>query len=333
MKKPTFKTVLLILCAVYALVVAAGLWIFYGWLARYEQHHPVGAMNGYFEQLKSGKTDAVIADSEFPFDAYNTKEIYLQYLSEKYRGGYGKWQYADMDTDKSDAILVYDVYENDQKYGTLYLTERDGGTYSVRSDWAWGEETVIESPLTPLVNGAAATPEGEVQTVALFDGAAGELPTFRRYRVRTLLPPVITAAEGEAESETVNGVIRLTAKPTAADDTALRTAAETAARTYACFISGDLPLAEINALLESGTPFAKGVRSYDQKWYNKHKSVAFEQMTVSAPIQWSADAFTVQVSFDFVVSRGYDSHTYPTKYNIALRRAGNGYKVTNIASI
>lgn len=331
MKKLTFRKGLLLLSVVYACIIAVGLVLFWRYLDRYEAQHPVGAMNSYFDALKNGDTEKLLADSAFPFDSYNTESIYIEYLSNKYMGGDGNWQYAAMDADDKNGIYTYDVYENNKKYGTLYLTRAENG-WQVRSDWAYTNETVLASPEVPYVNGAAVTAQGETQPVSLFEGAAGEVPAVARYHVKTLNTPEITLADGKAVLIVLeDGVTRVTKQPAAEDEQALRALAEKAARTYACFISGDAALSELNTLIESGTPFAKGLRAYDAKWYNQHETVAFESMQVKAPVMWSDTAFSVEVSFDFVVNRRYDTHTYPTAYNIALRRTGNGFRVVNIA--
>ncbi len=331
MKKWRFGWTLILQALVLAVAIAFGLCKFWGYLARYEAAHPVGAMNAYFDALKAGDTQQIIADSDFPFDAYNTEDMYVQYLSAKYNQGVGRWQYAEMAADAENGTYTYDVYESDQKYGTLYLQKQEDG-WHIRSDWAYAHETVLSAPFVPLVNGAPAQASGEPQALALFEGISGEMPSLTTYTVKTLLPPTVETASGEAvKAEQEDGSARLTMTPTAVDVEKLTPLAEQVARTYACFISQDAKLEELNVYLESGTPFAKAVRSHDNKYYNKHKSVVFENMQVETPIMWSQDIFSVQVSFDFVVSRGYDSHTYPTAYDVAFRRVGNDFKVLNIA--
>lgn len=327
MKKLSFKKWILLLSAVYAVLIVVGLLCFGGYLKRYEASHPVGAMNGYFAALAAGDTDKIIEQSGFPFDAYNTKDAYVSYLSARYNGGVGNWQYALMDS--TDDTYTYDVYESHQKMGTLTLT-REKGTYAVRSDWAYGTKTVVRSPQTVLVNGAPLT-LGDAKTVTAFAGAKGTLPAVSTATVETLQAPALSLDGVETVlTEQTDGSILVTPKPQ--DAAAVKAFAETAAKTYALYISNDLERGELVALMEGGTPFASGVYAYDGKWYNKHNSAVFENMQVSEPIQWSADCFTVEVRFDFVVSRTYDTHTYPTAYTVAVRKSG-GYKVVNIAPL
>ena len=327
MKKIGFKKGFLLLCAVYAVLIMVGLLCFRGYLKKYEASHPVGAMNGYFAALAAGDTERIVEQSAFPFDAYNTKEAYVAYLSERYNGGVGSWQYALMDS--ADDTYTYDVYESHKKVGTLTLV-REKDTYIVRSDWAYGAKTTVQSPQTVLVNGAPLT-MGQAQTVAVFSGVKGTLPTVSAATVETLMPPTLSL-DGVPSVQTVqkDGSILIT--PVPQDAAALKAFAETAAKTYALYISNDLERGELTKLMEGGTPFATGVYAYDGKWYNKHISTAFENMQVSEPIQWSADCFTVEVRFDFVVRRTYDAHTYPTAYTVAVRKSG-GYKVVNIAPL
>ena len=325
MRKLSFKKSFLLLCAVYAAVIAVGLLCFSGYLKRYEASHPVGAMNGYFAALASGDTATIVEQSAFPFDAYNTKEAYVAYLSERYNGGVGNWQYALMDS--TDDTYTYDVYESNAKVGTLILT-KSGKTYAVRSDWAYGAKTTVYSPQTVLANGVPLA-MGEAKTVTAFDGAKGTLPTMSCATVETLSAPILSLKDTQAVlTEQADGSILVTPAPQ--DATAVKAFAENAAKTYALYISNDIARGELTALMEGGTPFASGVYAYDGKWYNKHVSTAFENMQVGEPLQWSADTYTIEVQFDFVVRRTYDAHTYPTAYTIAVRKDGN-YKIVNIA--
>ncbi len=329
MRKLSFKKGLLVLSAFYALLIVVGLLVFRVYLKNYEEHHPVGAMNSYFADLKNGKTADIIEQSEFPFDAYNSQKNYIQYLQEKYVGGDLRWQYADMG--EKDGALVYDVYADNEKYGTLYLKKQKNGSFAVRSDWAYGYEKEMVSPVIPQINGIALEKQGESETVTDFVGAPGENPVVSCFTVKTLLIPTITVNETPAVTETLkDGTVQVTT-PFTRDVSLLKTFAETAATTYAKYISQDETYGNFAVLCQSGTPFLQGVRAYDNQWYNKHTSIAFENMQVKDPVCWSADSITVEVSFDFIVNRTYDSHTYPTQYKIALRSTENGYKIINIS--
>ncbi len=329
MKKLTFKKGLLLLAIVYAAVIAVGLSMFYAYLERYEAGHPVGAMNAYFAALKKGNTADIIENSEFPFDAHNTESIYIEYLTEKYKNGDGHWQYASIDDDADPNTDTYAVYEDGKQYGTLYLT-RDGDGWRVRSDWAYTQEMVLSSPYPLLVNGAPLTMSCIKKPIELFAQALEEPLFTSDCTVKTLRDPVVTLEDGEAVlSEQESGVL-VTKKPQETDSKALAALAETVARTYACFISGDATLEEMHALVKAGTPFMTGLRAYDPKWYNRHVSVEFQNMQVSDVVMWSDTAFSVDVRFDFVVNRAYDSHTYPTAYQLAFEKVESGFQTVNI---
>ena len=331
MKRWAFWKTLVVIATALLSVTAIGLCMFWGYLARYEAAHPVGAMNAYFASLKSGDTQKLINDSEFPFDAYNTEQAYLQYLRKKYQNGEGSWQYAETAADPATGTYTYDVYENDQKYGTLYLA-RQGENWTVRSDWAYAEEIVISASMEVLVNGAPVKADKKGETPSLFEGIQDDMPVLSTYTVQTLLAPTVSLKEGESVlTSREDGSCRISGAVSEQDTKALQSLAEKAARTYACFISGDVKLKKLLALLEDGTPFASGVRTYDAKWYNEHVSVEFKDLQVKTPMMWTQDIFSAEVTFDFVVSRGYDEHTYPTAYDIAFRRTKNGFLVINIA--
>lgn len=334
-KHLTFRAVLIGLAVLYALIIAGGLLAFRSYLQRYERNHPAGAMDAYFQALQSGETEKILKDSDFPFDAMNTQADYLQYLKEKYHGGEGQWQYAARDS--ADGRYVYDVYESDQKYGTLTLEKIPEGGFRVFSDWSYLPEMRLISPVEPYANGISLDicRSSEAETMTEFDGVSGVTPMLTAYRIQTLLTPTVTLADGGAPVLTTleDGSVQVTPTVSESDAEKLNRFAEQVARTYACYISNDAALSELQALMESGTPFSREVRAYDNYWYNQHKSVEFKNMQTSPPMSWGADSFTVDVSFDFVVSRTYDSHTYPTSYHITCRRAGDSFRVVNITPL
>lgn len=330
MKKWTFKKGILLLGIVYAVAIAVGLLLFYGYLARYEARHPVGAMNTYFSDLKKGDTAEILANSVFPFDAYNTADVYIQYLKETYKNGDGNWQYAQVDADDNPDTDSYAVYENGERYGTLHLT-RDGDGWKVRADWAYTSDLQVQFTEELLVNGAPVTASCIRMPVKAFENAVKVPPALATHVVKTLCTPTLALSQGEAVQETMaDGTVRVTRAPSDADAAALKVLAEQAARTYACFISGDAKLEDMQALVVAGTPFANGLRAYDQKWYNEHKSVEFENMQVADAVMWNDTAFSVQVRFDFTVSRGYDAHTYPTAYELAFVKQNGNFRLANL---
>ena len=181
MSKRTFRRVVGILAVVYAVAIAVGLLCFRQYLKRYEENHPVGAMNAYFAALASNDTARILADADFPFDDLNTQEAYLQYLREKYPET-DKRQYAELPSD-TDGRLLFAVYANDQQRGTLTLQKREDDTYRVFSDWELRPMFTVTSPAVPLLNGvslAAYCEGGDPTVVPAFAGVGGTLPTERQ---------------------------------------------------------------------------------------------------------------------------------------------------------
>ena len=333
MKKHGFLKVLAVLAAVYAALIAVGTGVFWKRLDSFEKQHPVGAMNAYFAALKNGERDKILADSVFPFDAVNTEDAYWQYLLAKYANGEKRWQYAERP--REDGATVYDVYAENRHFGTLTLEKTDDG-WRVRSDCTLTPLTVIAAapPLLDGVSLADFVTADAPTPVAAFDGAGGDIPATRVYRVDCLSVGTLSLPSGAALGEKdADGAVHLTAVPSDADSAALFAFAEKTAKTYAAYISGDAAREELFALMESGTAFAGQVRAYSSYWYNKHIAIGYENLKTETPVAWSAEAFTVDVSFDFIVRRTHDSHTYPTKYRIACRRRGDGFAVSNILTL
>lgn len=322
---------LLLLAALYAVLIAVGAGLFWNYLKHYEKNHPVGAMNSYFAQLQQGERDAILADSGFPFNEINTPDIYWSYLEEKYACGACRWQYAEIP--HPDGKTVYDVYADNRRYGTLTLDRREDG-WHVCSDYTLHTLTVVAAG-EPQMNGAALSAYRTTETpVAAFDGAGGDVPATGTYTIPCLQEGAFTLNGTAPRRERAeDGTLFLYPAVSDEDTKTLTALGETVARTYAAYISGDAPLEELSALLESGTPFMRQVKAYSSYYYNKHNSIEFRELQVEPPLAWSADAFTVEVSFDFVVNRTYDSHTYPTRYRIAFRRSGTGFAVCNIQTM
>ena len=329
--RPGFGRWLLLLAGIYAVLIAVGAGIFWGYLKRYERNHPVGAMNAYFAQLRQGERDAILADSGFPFNEINTPDVYWRYLEEKYAHGDRRWQYAEVP--QTEGKTVYDVYAEDKRYGSLTLDRQPDG-WHICSDYTLQTLTVIAAG-EPQMNGVDLTAyrTGET-TVEIFAGGSGDPPATGTYTVPCLQEGTFTL-NGETPLLERDGDITLHLSPAVSepDRQALTALSEAVARTYAAYISGDAPLSELTAYLESDTDFSRQVKAYSSYYYNKHNSIDFQQLQVSAPAAWSADAFTADVSFDFVVRRTYDSHTYPTRYRIAFRRSGKGFSVCNIQTM
>ena len=329
-RRPGFGRWLLLLVGVYAVLIAVGAGIFWNYLKHYEKSHPVGAMNTYFTQLKQGERDAILADSGFPFNEINTPDAYWSYLEQKYAHGDRRWQYAQRQ--ETEGKTVYDVYADDKRYGTLTLDKRADG-WHICSDYTLQTLTVIAAGV-PRMDGADLTPYRTAETpVAAFAGGA-TAPATGTYVIPCLHEGTFTLnGESSRREQDADGTLHLSPTVSESDKQALTALSEAVARTYAAYISGDAPLEELTAYLESGTDFLRQVKAYSSYYYNKHNSIDFQQLQVSDPAAWATDTFTVEVSFDFIVRRTYDSHTYPTRYRIALCRRDAGFAVRNIQTI
>lgn len=329
--RPGFGRWLLLLAGIYAVLIAVGAGAFWGYLKRYEKNHPVGAMNAYFAQLKQGERDAILADSGFSFNEINTPDAYWAYLEEKYDHGDCRWQYAEMP--QADGKTVYDVYAKNKRYGSLILDRQPNG-WHVCSDYTLHTLTVLAAG-EPQMNGIRLTAYRTNESpVEIFTGGSSAPPAIGTYSIPCLQEGTFTInGETPHQERDANGILHLSPPVSETDRQALTALSESVARTYAAYISGDAPLSELTAYLESSTDFSRQVKAYSSYYYNKHNSIDFRQMQIHDPVAWSSDTFTVDVSFDFVVRRTYDSHTYPTSYRIAFRRSGKGFSVSNIQTM
>lgn len=327
----SFRKLLLCIAAAYLALIAVGAGLFWGYLRRYEQNHPVGAMNAYFAALQNGEQEKIFSNSRFSFSDLNTQSIYWDYLQEKYAGGDRAWQYAEQP--EENGKTVYDVYADNRQYGTLYLEKQDDG-WHVSSDYILQKLTVIAAGDAEMNGVPLAAYYTGPTPVEAFSGTSGNVPALQCYSFHCLKEGTFTLDGKPAKLERdADGTVRLYPTVSDADATALKGFAETVSRVYAAYISGDAELSQLTAHLESGTDFLRQVRAYSSYYYNKHISIDFQNMQVSEPVAWSQDTFTVDASFDFIVRRTYDSHTYPTHYRLACRRTDSGFAVVNIQTL
>lgn len=105
-----------------------------------------------------------------------------------------------------------------------------------------------------------------------------------------------------------------------------------AAKTYAYFVSGDATLANVAQLLYTDTAFYDSVKTYSSYWYISHDSAEFENLKVLNYAEYSHDAFSAEVTFDYHVrrARGNIDKTYPTHYRVSFAKIDGKMKVVNI---
>ena len=110
-------------------------------------------------------------------------------------------------------------------------------------------------------------------------------------------------------------------------------AAEQAAKTYAAFISSDAGRGELNALLLPGTEFWQAMQEFYNGWYIDHTGYAYENLQRLSLTSAGENAFTAELSFDYLVYRGAREYRYPSRYRLDFLKTANGWKAVRIATL
>lgn len=340
-KTPTaFRTVLLRIVIINAVLIIAALLILWRYLAVYESHNPIAALRGFLKDVERGDMTAVSQTLELP--APNTIADLSAYLQKIYPKG----QYRFAKLENVGEGVRYAIYDGNTKRGTAILSadKKDEKAYVVQPEIQYeGAYTVIAPAFTTVyLNGeklADTYRVGDVRAVEAFSALhdKARIPQLAEYRVENLLNvPNFTATTADGMPCTVRAdqkdphKLTVLALVNEQDKPAFFAQTETVAKLYAEYISQDAERAALLQHVYRNTDFYAAVCAYDAKWYNKHISHAFENFTITDIQYFSADTYTADVAFDYIVKRTYDSHTYPTKYHMAFQKIGDTYKLVNL---
>lgn len=103
------------------------------------------------------------------------------------------------------------------------------------------------------------------------------------------------------------------------------------AQRIAKFTSQDLSQGAILESTVPGSPAETQLKRFSNRWAPTHKSVSFENMTVSEFYVLSGDCFTCHVSFDFIITSVRDNdYPYHTEYTFCVSKYRGGGRLYNL---
>lgn len=220
-------------------------------------------------------------------------------------------------------------------------------SYSLRQETVPTTEYTVYTPShgNVLVNGkpldAAKYQHGQ-EPVAIFSVLKDPalVPSLNAYRLPGFVERPELALEGKQEGEYrfewSGNVATFTLVPSGNTEE-VQKAAENAGKLYARFVSKDASFAEFAKVLHRETVYYDVIRTYSNLWTIPHNSYRFEDFQFESISEYSKDAYSAVVSFDYVVFKdrseeGYRNITkhYPAKYRISLLRIDSAFRVVNI---
>ena len=337
-----FRWALVIIALVNVLCIAVVLCVLWQRLEDYEEKSPVAAMDAFFADVQAGRTAEIVA--RLDRRGINTAEDYTAWLQQTFSGDAAGYRYAPVSDGKTGhRYAVYD--ENGERKGEVRLFSENGetGPWTVQPAITYLSAYTVRAPayVRVLLNGRPlpdSVRTDKSEPVALFDAQRDEnrIPHMAEYVVEDLLEiPAFTAQtpQGEACLVTQDDEARTVTVhvPVTGDDLqACEQQIETVAKLYARYISQDAQLRELAAHIYKDTDFYDAVRAYDGQYYNKHISYAFEKFTISNVERFSEDTFAGDVSFDYVIKRTHDTHTFPTKYRMGFQKIDGKYQLVEL---
>lgn len=336
------------LYALALLLIGAAL-LGYLWFAldRYESNTPESSVRRYLQETAAGQWETILQDAEADLSPLDRPEDYTAWLTEVYAGL--PEEYTLVRTSGGEG-QTYALMDGSREVSRLILTPAPA-----ESGRSWQVRTLAE-PLPPVeilapegctvqVNG---TPLGsEYRTGS--QAAAGyeslpqgyEAPQAEAYRIEGLLmEPEITAVTANGSACTVaaptEGEVRTVSVTTPVPEAQAGeywAAAEQAAKTYAAFISSDAGRGELKALLLPGTEFWQAMQEFYNGWYIDHTGYAYENLQRLSLTSAGENAFTAELSFDYLVYRGAREYRYLSRYRLDFLKTANGWKVVRIATL
>lgn len=335
-----FRIALLVIVLVNLVGIAVALCLLWRHLEIYEAQSPVAAMDAFFADVQAGDTQAIVA--RLDMRGNNTPEDYAAWLNRTFSGDVSAFRYAPLPDDG--AGKRYAVYDGEKRRGEvrLYSPEGETGPWTVQPEVTYLPSYTVKAPayVKMSLNGKPLpeTCRQEETPVPLLDTQrdAARIPKTVTYIVSDLLEePVFTAStpEGtacvvELDDKTREATVRV---PVEGEELrACEEQLETVAKLYARYISQDAAFSELAAHLYKDTDFYDAVRTYDGQYYNKHNSYAFEKFAITEVERYSSDTFAGSVSFDYVIRRTHDTHTFPTKYRMAFQKIDGRYQLVEL---
>lgn len=340
-QKKIFRIVLLAIAGLNLCAIALILLWLWNRLETYEKNSPEPAMRAYFEQMHGGGLEDAAA--QIHPGGLNTLKDTADWLRQTFTGDPAAYRYVQLS--KTQEGLRYAVYDGSHRLGYVRLQSANGenGPWSARAEVTLLEPYTVRAPAfvqvslngRPLPDACRTEKSEPVEAFAALRNKEA-IPQMVEYTVSgLLLEPAFTAStpDGRAAAVSFDAQARLAAVTVPAEGTVKKEfeqLLETAAKTYARYISQDAEWAELMACVYKNSDFYDAVRNYDGKWYNKHIGYAFENFSITGVESYAADSFAGDVSFDYVVKRTHDTHTYPTRYRLAFQKIDGRYQLVNL---
>lgn len=333
--------------------------ILWGFLDDYQHSLPENVAQEGLALFETGDLDVLSRYIEYvpnPMEAENSfQEIVKQYFTPKadgageytlipqVGGGTERRYVVALDNVKV-AELVLTASGETSEYGFPLWTLSDIEITSVSGEY--GAEIVAPADVELLVNGHVLDGDFMTDNAVLLDVAGyRELPEghsqplYVRYRVDGFLKaPTVEARVsdgGECVVELTKDTGTLQSYRVthyAGDEFAAAAGikAEFAAKLYAEFITKDASMEELLPYLLPEGNLYQHLQGFSNYWYIDHDSNEFKNLKLENFIIYDASHYSCDISFDYYIRMGSQTHEYPTAYTLYFVWEENQWKLATL---
>ena len=341
-RKKRFWKIYAISTAVFAMLICGLLGFFHVYLSEYEDTRPLSVAKEAVASLAAGVNEPGFIPSEAgEFDrAADIAALFAK------AGGTANAEVVEKPGVSTEDVPVFSVREGGREICRVRLAV--SGKRRFFDGWQvdgvfFGGDNAVDITLTSetrlLLNGVQA---GDAYVVSRDDPLPGYAdfadvtPKCVRYRVEGLLYEPEIALDSDyatPKAEFKNGVWVVTYPGSEKNRSDAVDIAYAAAQAYVTYASSqDSPFAPLDRWLIPGSTLRARVLSFDRRYFTRHDSARFANMTDLDFSIYGADEFSVKLSFDYVMRSGKKEMTEKTVMTLYMLRWNGAWKISDVAS-
>ena len=333
------------LSSVMAVFIIGFLVFLWNFLASYEKSNPSYYTDNLISVLEKGdykKAAEMLSFEESEFFNFNHRTEFIQHIV----GGKEDITVSKVKSESKD-VLNY-IVKGENGNIPFSLTKEENSLpfnmsgYSISlnlektSPW---KIAVSDTALAVKVNGVSVTDKylsSETSVPYSYKTLNNNdiAPKLKTYIIDGLYtPPQITCDNGKIFTDPKNRTVFITLSSEISEE--LKTLVENSAVTYAKFISNDVSRTAVMSMIYKDTHFYASVANFSPSWYVDHDSAQAENIEIFDYTEYSPDAFSVQIKFDYRIkqSQWNINKVYPTHYRMSFAKIDGQFKIINIEVI
>lgn len=340
MKKSLFYKIYFAVVALFVVALTVGLFVFSGWLEKYEAGQPENLVESTIEAyIKNGSFCEMRDNAGLLLSKYETEDSVKNFFETTVKDK--EITYSSISKRVEGSDLGFGISADGQKFMNLYLKKASGGGYELTC--AEFEETIykeikITAPANAeiSVNGKPLEQElrSDLVAPAISESyLSGEIIKKQFATVSNLIgsTPLVTSGEGFTVTADDGGIYAITLSAEDPDGAAIEAFAVEAAKTYSCYLQKDSSVAALRQYLATDTEFYKNVSTSYITYVAEHVSYRFDDVSVSELHKFSDNLYSCRIKMTHVIvsKTGEEHNDYFDKY-VYVYKSGNSLKAVDM---